>query len=69
MQVTQLTNENEELRKKLFEYSDLNRKITQIENRSMIVAQENERLNTLIKLKHEEFNKLSVSFTDLQKKS
>ena len=35
----------------------------------MIVAQENERLNTLIKLEHEEFNKLSVSFTDLKKKS
>ncbi len=34
----------------------------------MILAQENERLNSLLRLKNDEFNKLSVSFTDLQKK-
>lgn len=68
MQVTQLTNENEDLRKKVSESSDLKRKIAQIENKSLILAQENERLNSLIKLKGDEFNKLLVSYTDLQKK-
>ena len=54
--ITQVTNENEDLRRRLQELNDVNRKLAEYENRIALMSQEIERLNNTLRLKVEESN-------------
>ena len=54
--ITQVTNENEDPRRRLQELNDVNRKLAEYENRIALMSQEIERLNNTLRLKVEESN-------------
>lgn len=66
LMVNQLQKENEDLRRKLLETGDLNRKISEYENRIALLSQEIERLNSLTRGKSDDANKYEMSLKNLQ---
>ena len=68
MRLKQALQENDELKRRLQELSDVNRKVAEYENRIALMAQEIERLGSTLKSKNEEIDGLRKSLNEYEYK-
>jgi len=67
--VRQTQQENDELRRRLQELGDANRKLAEYDNRIALLSQEIERLNTMLRSKVEELSGWESRFRALQQEN
>ena len=62
---TRITQDNEELRRRLTDLGEVNRKVSEYENRMMMLSQELERVNSNLKMKVDENSSLEMRLRTL----